>query len=49
MSFVDKRRGVNFVYNPVGENTGENMAPMLRGRRDDKTLENLLVEGEILS
>lgn len=35
LSFVDKRRGVNFVYNLVGEHTRENIAPMLRGTGDN--------------
>lgn len=43
MSFVDKRRGVNFVYNPVGENTGENIVPMLRGTRDNVDEEDPLL------
>lgn len=43
LSFVDKRRGVNFVYNPVGENTGENIVPMLRGTRDNVDEEDPLL------
>lgn len=44
LSFVDKRRGVNFVYNLVGEHTRENIAPMLRGTGETtrRSLEEIL-------
>lgn len=47
LSFVDKRRGVNFVYNLAGEYTRENIVPMpadvrhTRGKIPDPSLSDL--------